>query len=78
MGEVGPHRAGEDVWKEQKGERIYAMQRKPRKHKMKKYMDKEKYKNGDRPSLHTVVVTETTPYAATEAHVSSREEKLSL
>ena len=24
MGEVGPHRAGEDVWKEQKGERIYA------------------------------------------------------
>ena len=31
MGEVGPHRAGEDVWKEQKGERIYAMQRKTEK-----------------------------------------------
>ena len=39
MGEVGPHRAGEDVWKEQKGERIYAIQRKPRRHRMMKYRD---------------------------------------
>ena len=40
MGEVGPHRAGEDVWKEQKGERIYAMQKKnPRRHRMRKYRD---------------------------------------
>ena len=50
MGEVGPHRAAEEVWKKnQKGERIYAMQRKPRRHKIMKYMDREKDKTGIGP-----------------------------